>query len=152
MITPLIHRVLKREDLARLVAEIGRLDQGEARVAEEAVRAGEVDAVLDSAAALDAVRGRGCAPAAVPLTLLWYVPVRGAPPARGCCAPTWRSPPKPWHSPRVSWGPAGRSPRSGPAPPTKPKRCTRRWPKRGATIWAATSTAVKAGWRGFWQG
>src|SRR5205807_1131365 len=51
MITPLIHRVLKREDLARLVAEIGRLDQGEARVAEEAVRAGEVDAVLDWAAA-----------------------------------------------------------------------------------------------------
>src|SRR3989441_1486334 len=83
MITPLIHRVLKREDLARLVAEIGRLDQGEARVAEEAVRAGEVDAVLDSAAALDAVRGRGGAPAAVPLTLLWYVPVRAALRARG---------------------------------------------------------------------
>src|SRR5437899_11996598 len=83
MITPLIHRVLKREDLARLVAEIGRLDQGEARVAEEAVRAGEVDAVLDSAAALDAVRGRGGAPAAVPLTLLWDVPVRAALRARG---------------------------------------------------------------------
>src|SRR2546422_3387611 len=83
MITPLIHRVLKREDLARLVAEIGRLDQGEARVAEEAVQAGEVDAVLDSEAALDAVRGRGGSPAAVPLTLLWYVPVRAARRARG---------------------------------------------------------------------
>lgn len=83
MITPLIHRVLTREDLARLVAEIGRLDQGEARVAEEAVQAGEVDAVLDSEAALDAVRGRGGAPAAVPLTLLWYVPVRAALRARG---------------------------------------------------------------------
>src|SRR5207247_10282298 len=83
MITPLIHRVLTREDLARLVAEIGRLDQGEARAAEEAVQAGEVDAVLDSPAALDAVRGRGGAPAAVPLTLLWYVPVRAALRARG---------------------------------------------------------------------
>jgi len=83
MITPLIHRVLTREDLARLVAEIGRLDQGEARAAEEAVQAGEVDAVLDSEAALDAVRGRGGAPAAVPLTLLWYVPVRAALRARG---------------------------------------------------------------------
>src|SRR5207247_1855744 len=50
MITPLIHRVLTREDLARLVAEIGRLDQGEARAAEQAVQAGEVDAVLDSPA------------------------------------------------------------------------------------------------------
>ena len=83
MITPLIHRVLTREDLARLVAEIGRLDQGEARAAEEAVQAGEVDAVLDSEAALDAVRGRGGSPAAVPLTLLWYVPVRAALRARG---------------------------------------------------------------------
>ena len=36
MITPLIHRVLTREDLARLVAEIGRLDQGEARAADQA--------------------------------------------------------------------------------------------------------------------
>src|SRR5256885_2803189 len=83
MITPLIHRVLTREDLARLVAEIGRLDQGEASAAEQAVQAGEVDAVLDSPAALEAVRGRGGAPAAVPLTLLWYVPVRAALRARG---------------------------------------------------------------------
>src|SRR2546427_1579362 len=83
MITPLIHRVLTREDLARLVAEIGRVDQVGARAAEQAVQAGEVDAVLDSAAALEAVRGRGGAPAAVPLTLLWYVPVRAALRARG---------------------------------------------------------------------
>ena len=83
MITPLIHRVLTREDLARLVAEIGRLDQGEARAAEAAVQAGEVDAVLDSPAALEAVRGRGGAPAAVPLTLLLYVPVRAALRTRG---------------------------------------------------------------------
>src|SRR3989475_13298538 len=74
MITPIIHRVLTREDLARLVAEIGRVDQAEARAAEEAVQAGEVDAVLDSPAALEAVRGGGGAPAAVPLTILWYVP------------------------------------------------------------------------------
>lgn len=83
MITPLIHRVLTREDLARLVAEIGRLNQAEARAAEEAVQAGEVDAVLDSPVALEAVRGRGGAPAAVPLTLLWYVPIRAALRARG---------------------------------------------------------------------
>ena len=83
MITPLIHRVLTREDLAQLVAEIGRLDQGEARAAEEAIQAGAVDSVLDSEVALDAVRGRGGAPAAVPLSLLWYVPVRAALRARG---------------------------------------------------------------------
>src|SRR5260370_28133787 len=83
MIKPLIHRVLKREDLARLVAEIGRVDQAEARAAEEAVQAGDVDAVLDSPAAVEAVRGRGGAPAAVPLTILWYVPVRAALRARG---------------------------------------------------------------------
>lgn len=83
MITPLIHRALTREDLSQLVAEIGRLDQTEARVAEEAIQAGAVDSVLDSPVALDAVRGRGGAPAAVPLSILWYVPVRAALRARG---------------------------------------------------------------------
>ena len=83
MITPLIHRVLTRDDLARLVAEIGRLDRAEARAAAEAVEAGAVDAVLDSPAALEAVRGQGGAPAAVPLSILWYVPVRAALRARG---------------------------------------------------------------------
>ena len=83
MIAPLIHRVLTREDLARLVAEIGRLDRAEARAAAEAVEAGAVDAVLDSPAALEAVRGQGGAPAAVPLSILWYVPVRAALRARG---------------------------------------------------------------------
>src|SRR5229473_2621516 len=83
MITPIIHRGLTREDLARLVAEIGRVDQAEAHAAEESLQAGEVDAVLDSPAALEAVHGRGGAPAAVPLTLLWYVPVRAALRARG---------------------------------------------------------------------
>ncbi len=83
MITPLIHRALTREDLAQLVAEIGRLDQAEARAAEEAIQAGAVDSVLDSPVALDAVRGRGGAPAAVPLSILWYVPVRAALRARG---------------------------------------------------------------------
>src|SRR2546428_3377544 len=79
MITPIIHRVLTREDLARLVAEIGRVDQTEARAAEEAVQAGDVDAVLDSPAALEAVRGRGGAPAPVPPTIPWDGPVRAAP-------------------------------------------------------------------------
>src|SRR5260370_1640730 len=83
MITPIIHRGLTREDLARLIAEIGRVDQAEATAGEEALQAGEVDAVLDSPAALEAVHGRGGAPAAVPLTLLWYVPVRAALRARG---------------------------------------------------------------------
>jgi hypothetical protein len=83
MITPAIHRELTREDLARLIAEIGRLDQAEARTADDAVQAGLVDAVLDSPAALEAVRGRGGMPGAVPLTLLWYVPVRAALCARG---------------------------------------------------------------------
>src|SRR2546428_5861093 len=83
MIAPLIHGVLTREDLAGLAAEIGRVDRAEARAAEDAVQAGDVDAVLDSPAALEAVRGRGGAPAAVPLTILWYVPVRAALRARG---------------------------------------------------------------------
>jgi len=83
MITPIIHRVLTRADLDRLVAEIGRVDRAEARAAEDAVQTGDVDAVLDSPAALEAVRGRGGAPAAVPLTILWYIPVRAALRARG---------------------------------------------------------------------
>src|SRR2546422_6569999 len=83
MITPLIHRVLTREDLARLVAEIGRLDRAEARAAAQAVEAGAVDAVLDSPVALEAVRGQGGAPAAVPLPILLDVPVRAAPRGRG---------------------------------------------------------------------
>src|SRR5205823_5311933 len=61
----------------------GRLDRAEARAAAEAVEAGAVDAVLDSPAALEAVRGQGGAPAAVPLSILWYVPVRAALRARG---------------------------------------------------------------------
>jgi len=83
MITPLIHRALTREDLAQLVAEIGRLDQAEARAAEQSIQAGAVDSVLDSPVALEAVRGRGGAPGAVPLSILWYVPVRAALRARG---------------------------------------------------------------------
>src|SRR5258708_38730276 len=85
MITPIIHRGLTREDLARLVAEIGRVDQAEARAAEESLQAGEVDAVLDSPAALEAVHGRGGAPPACPLTLPWCLPRRGA--LRGRRAP-----------------------------------------------------------------
>ncbi|MGH7674651.1 MAG: hypothetical protein ACREMV_05205 [Gemmatimonadales bacterium] len=83
MIRPMIHRLVTRDDLTRLVAEIGRMDRAEARTAEDALAAGAVDAVLDSPAAPEAVRGRGGAPAALPLTLLWYVPVRAALRARG---------------------------------------------------------------------
>src|SRR3989442_15366661 len=65
MITPIIHRVLTREDLARLVAEIGRVDQAGARAAEQAVQAGEVEAGPDLTAALGAVRRPGRGPPAV---------------------------------------------------------------------------------------
>ncbi len=83
MITPMIHELLSRDDVARLVAEIAQLDAAEARSAERALQAGQVDAVLDSRVALDAVRGRGGAPAPLPLTLLWYVPIRAALQERG---------------------------------------------------------------------
>ncbi len=83
MITPIIHRTLTRGDLGRLVDEIARVDVAEGRSAEQALQGGEVDAVLDSPAALDAVRGRGGAPAPLPLTLLWYVPIRAELRARG---------------------------------------------------------------------
>lgn len=79
----MIHRLLRRDDLARLVAEIGRADPDEAQPAAQALEAGAVDRLLDSRAALEAVRGRGGAPAPLPLTLLWYVPVRAALRGRG---------------------------------------------------------------------
>src|SRR5256714_1369896 len=76
MIRPIIHRQLSRGDLARLVDEIARMDVSEGREADEALHAGAVDTVLDSPAALEAVLGRGGAPAPLPLTLLWYIPIR----------------------------------------------------------------------------
>jgi hypothetical protein len=76
MIRPIIHRQLTRGDLACLVDEIARMDVAEGREADEALQAGAVDVVLDSPAALEAVLGRGGAPAPLPLTLLWYIPVR----------------------------------------------------------------------------
>src|SRR5216684_2811846 len=216
MITPIIHRGLTREDLARLVAEIGRVDQAEAHAAEEALQAGEVDAVLDSPAALEAVHGRGGAPAAVPLTLLWYVPVRAALRARGVtdveladyvatvpvvfatwravravaqgetgislwwryvaslpdgtvaqaegaadvaalalwwagCFPEWvtrRAAGRGMVRAYVTF--AGQA--LALARPTRPRRCTPRWRKRGATTWAGTSIAPSADSSGFWPG
>ncbi len=76
MIRPIIHRQLTRGDLACLVDEIARMDVSEGREADQALQAGAVDTVLDSPAALEAVLGRGGAPAALPLTLLWYIPIR----------------------------------------------------------------------------
>src|SRR6266481_1361302 len=76
MIRPMIHRQLTRGDLACLVDEIARMDVSEGREADEALQAGAVDTVLDSPAALEAVLGRGGAPAPLPLTLLWYIPIR----------------------------------------------------------------------------
>lgn len=83
MITPMIHRLLTRNDLAGLVGEIMRVDSAEGRLAQQALETGNVDAVLDSDAALDAVLGLGGAPAPLPLALLWYVPVRAALRERG---------------------------------------------------------------------
>lgn len=83
MIRPIIHRQLTRGDLACLVEEIARMDVSEGREANEALQAGAVDTVLDSPAALEAVLGRGGAPAPLPLTLLWYIPVRAQLRARG---------------------------------------------------------------------
>ncbi|HLZ45234.1 MAG TPA: hypothetical protein VKQ05_06110 [Gemmatimonadales bacterium] len=83
MIRPIIHRQLTRGDLARLVDEIARMDVAQGRAADEALQAGAVDTVLDSPAALEAVLGRGGAPAPLPLTLLWYVPIRAQLRVRG---------------------------------------------------------------------
>jgi hypothetical protein len=83
MIRPIIHRQLTRGDLTLLVNEIARVDVAEGREAEHALQAGAVDNVLDSPAALEAVLGRGGAPAPLPLTLLWYIPIRAQLRARG---------------------------------------------------------------------
>ena len=83
MINPIIHRVLSRDDLLRLIAEIARDNPEQAEPAVMALDAGHVDTVLDNPAALDAVRGQGGAPAPLPLTLLWYVPIRAALRQRG---------------------------------------------------------------------
>src|SRR5712671_1654705 len=83
MIRPMIHRQLTRGDLACLVDEIARVDVSEGREADQALQAGAVDTVLDSPAALEAVLGRGGAPAPLPLTLLWYIPIRAQLRTRG---------------------------------------------------------------------
>lgn len=83
MVVPMIHRWLSRSDLATLVDEIARTNPAAARDAVHHLDRGEVDALLDSVAAVDVVRGRGGAPAALPLTLLWYIPIRAALTARG---------------------------------------------------------------------
>jgi hypothetical protein len=76
MIVPMIHHWLRRDDLARLVAEIAATDPTSGRSAARMLECGDVDAVLDLPGALDAVRGRGGAPGRLPITLLWYVPIR----------------------------------------------------------------------------
>src|SRR3989442_12303889 len=83
MITPMIHRLLTRGDLGRLVDEMARLDVAAGRSAELALEGGDVDAVLDSPVALEAVRGRGGAPGPFSQTLLWYIPIPAEPRVRG---------------------------------------------------------------------
>lgn len=76
MIVPMIHHWLRRDDLARLVAEIAAADLASGRAAAAMLECGQVDSLLDLPGALDAVRGRGGAPGRLPITLLWYVPIR----------------------------------------------------------------------------
>ncbi len=83
MIAPMIHHWLTRDDLGRLVAAIARLDAAEGTAAQRALERGAVDELLDTPAAREAVLGQGGAPAPVPITLLWYVPVRAALRERG---------------------------------------------------------------------
>ncbi len=71
MIAPIIHKMLRREDLQRLVDEIALTDPKEAYPAARQLEEGMVDTLLDSKVALEAVRGRGGAPAPLPLPLLW---------------------------------------------------------------------------------
>ena len=78
MISPMIHKMLRREDLRRLVTEIASTDPTEAYSAAKALESGKVHMLLDSPIALEAVLGRGGAPAPLPLALLWYVPIRAA--------------------------------------------------------------------------
>jgi hypothetical protein len=76
MIAPTVHRQLRRADVQELISAIGRTDQRAAGEAAAALERGDVDTVLDTPAAAEAVRGHGGAPAPVSLLLLWYVPVR----------------------------------------------------------------------------
>jgi len=76
MIVPMIHHWLRRDDLARLVAEMAAADPSSGRRAAAFLESGQVDHLLDLPGALDAVRGRGGAPGRLPITLLWYVPIR----------------------------------------------------------------------------
>src|SRR2546429_5165395 len=83
MIRPIIHRQLTRGSLAFRAEETTRMNIPKGREADRPFQAGAVDTVLDSPAALEAVLGRGGAPAPLPLTLLWYVPIRAQLRVRG---------------------------------------------------------------------
>jgi hypothetical protein len=83
MIRPTVHHSLRREDLTQLVAAIHRGNAAAAHSAARALEAGAVDELLDAPEALEAVRGYGGAPPPLPLTLLWYIPVRATLCARG---------------------------------------------------------------------
>ncbi len=78
MIQPIVHQSLRRDDMARLVSAIHWGNPHAAQTAARELEEGRVDRVLDDPAALDAVRGYGGAPAPLPHTLLWYIPIRAA--------------------------------------------------------------------------
>jgi len=78
IISPSIRSSLTRDDLHRLIAEVGTADRDQAYHFAELVSEGDIDSVLDAPITLDIIRGIGGAPAPLPLQLLWYVPVRAA--------------------------------------------------------------------------
>lgn len=83
MFVPMIHRWISRDDMACVLAEIAAVDPPAAERAAATLQAGDIDAVLDMPITLDVVRGMGGRPAPLPLSILWYVPVRAALRGRG---------------------------------------------------------------------
>ena len=83
MIAPIIHRILRRSDLAQLVTAIRRHSPLAAREAAALLEQGHVDTLLDAEFSVAAVRGDELRPGPVPLSLLWYIPVRATMLAHG---------------------------------------------------------------------
>lgn len=79
----MIHQWIGRDDMASLLAEVAKVNRSAAERGSAALQQGDVDTVLDLPVTLDVVRGMGGAPAPLPLSILWYVPVRAAMRKRG---------------------------------------------------------------------
>ena len=83
MFVPMIHHWIGRDDMACVLREIAAVNPQAAEQAAVMLQRGDVDAVLDLPVTLDVVRGLGGRPAPLPLSILWYVPVRAALRERG---------------------------------------------------------------------